>query len=44
VEVLEAQVESMSNKLCHCGQESPVFEEDCHGNNFSYLFSLPFSP
>jgi hypothetical protein len=28
VEVLEAQVESMSNKLCHCGQESPMFEED----------------
>jgi hypothetical protein len=28
VEVLEAQVESMSNKLCHCGQKSPVFEED----------------
>jgi hypothetical protein len=28
VEVLEAQVESMSNKLCHCGQSSPAFEED----------------
>jgi hypothetical protein len=28
VEELEAQVESMSNKLCHCGQESPAFEGD----------------
>jgi hypothetical protein len=28
VEVLEPQVESMSNKLCHCGQDSSTFEED----------------
>jgi predicted ribosome quality control (RQC) complex YloA/Tae2 family protein len=28
VEVLEAQVESMSEKLCHCGKASPVFEEN----------------
>jgi hypothetical protein len=28
VEVLEAQVESMSNQLCHCGQESPTFKEN----------------
>jgi hypothetical protein len=28
VEVLEAQVESMSERLCHCGKASPVFDED----------------
>jgi hypothetical protein len=28
VEVLEAQVESMSERLCHCGKTSPTFEED----------------
>jgi hypothetical protein len=28
VEVLEAQVESMSERLCHCGKASPTFEED----------------
>jgi hypothetical protein len=28
VEVLEAQIESMSEKLCHCGKASPVFDDD----------------
>jgi hypothetical protein len=28
VEVLEAQVESMSERLCHCGKASPIFDED----------------
>jgi hypothetical protein len=28
VEVLEVQVESMSERLCHCGKASPIFEED----------------
>jgi hypothetical protein len=28
VEVLEAQVESTSERLCHCGKTSPTFEDD----------------
>jgi hypothetical protein len=28
IEVLEAQVESMSERLCHCGKASPTFDED----------------
>jgi hypothetical protein len=35
-EVLEVQVESMSDKLCRCGQGSPLFEE---GSGLEYADS-----